>query len=211
MKNVLIVRANNRPDGISTKMYEIFSSEIAKNENLNVSTFDVFKENIPHFGQDLFNAFGKLQNGEELNELEASSIAACQKAQDAFKAADIIVYAFPLWNLSIPGALKSFLDYVTMAGFTFKYNEQGQLVHLMSEKKVIILNARGSIFTGNGREGLEMAASLVKNIVTGLHGMEVIEEVIIEGHAHRNLADEVLANGFKRVEEAAAKLVAVYA
>lgn len=211
MKNVLIVLANNRPDGISTKMYEIFSAELEKNEHLNVTTFDVFKENIPHFGQELFNAFGKLQNGEELNELEAASIAASNKAQEAFKAADIIVYAFPLWNLSIPGALKSFLDYVTMAGFTFKYNEQGQLVHLMSEKKAIILNARGSIFTDNGREELEMSASLVKNIVTRLHGMEIIDEVIIEGHAHRNLADEVLENGFKRVKEAAAKLVTVYA
>ena len=211
MKNVLIVRANNRPDGISTKMYEIFSSEIEKNDNLNVTTFDVFKENIPHFGQSLFDAFGKLQNGEELNEMEAASIAASQKIQDAFKAADLIVYAFPLWNLSIPGALKSFLDYVTMDGFTFEYNEQGQIIYLMPEKKVIILNARGSIFTNNGREGLEMAASLVKNMVTTIHGMEVIEEVIIEGHVHRNLTDEVLANGFKRVEEAAAKLVAVHA
>ena len=47
--------------------------------------------------------------------------------------------------------------------------------------------------------------------VAGINDKEIIDEIIIEGHAHRNLADEVLANGFKRVEEAAAKLVAVYA
>ena len=56
-------------------MYETFVEEAAKNSNLNVTTFDVFKENMPHYGQDLFNAFGKLQNGEELNEMEVASFS----------------------------------------------------------------------------------------------------------------------------------------
>ena len=59
--NILVVKANNRPDGISTKMYETYIAE-AKKEGLNVATFDVFTENMPYLGQDFFNAFGKLQN-----------------------------------------------------------------------------------------------------------------------------------------------------
>ena len=59
MKNILIIKANNRPDGISTKMYETFLEEASKNKNLNIETFDVFKENMPYYGQDLFNAFSK--------------------------------------------------------------------------------------------------------------------------------------------------------
>lgn len=43
MTNVLVIKANNRPDGISTKMYETFVAETAKMEGLNVTTFDVFE------------------------------------------------------------------------------------------------------------------------------------------------------------------------
>ena len=45
MTNVLVIKANNRPDGISTKMYETFIEEAEKNNGLQVTTFDVFEEN----------------------------------------------------------------------------------------------------------------------------------------------------------------------
>ena len=51
MTNVLVIKANNRPDGVSTKMYETFVAEAAKVENVNVTTFDVFEEDMPYFGQ----------------------------------------------------------------------------------------------------------------------------------------------------------------
>ncbi len=130
--NVLVVKANNRPDGISTKMYETFMENV---KGVNVTTFDVYKEDMPYFGQDLFNAFGKVQNGGELTDIESRLLAAKQKAMDALTAADVVVFAFPLWNLTIPATLQTFIDYVYQAGYTFKYNEQGQMESLMTDKK----------------------------------------------------------------------------
>ena len=115
--NVLVVKANNRPDGISTKMYDTFMENV---QGANVTTFDVFAEDMPYFGQDLFNAFGKVQNGGELTDIESRLLAAKQKAMDALTAADLVVFAFPLWNLTIPAPLQTFIDYVYQAGFTFK-------------------------------------------------------------------------------------------
>ena len=43
-------KANNRPDGISTKMYDTFMENV---QGANVTTFDVFAEDMPYFGQDL--------------------------------------------------------------------------------------------------------------------------------------------------------------
>ena len=147
MTNVLVVKANNRPDGVSTKMYETFIAEATKIEGLNVTTFDVFEENMPYFGQELFNAFGKLQAGEELSEIEAASLAAMNKSREALTAADVVVFAFPLWNQTIPAALQTFIDYTYGAGYTFKYDENGQLVSLMTDKKYIVLNARGGNYS----------------------------------------------------------------
>lgn len=204
--NILVVKANNRPatEAISSKMYETFMENI---EGSNVTTYDVFAEDMPYFGQDLFNAFGKVQNGEELTDLEARLLAAKQKAMDALTAADLVVFAFPLWNLTIPAPLQTFIDYTYQAGYSFKYNEEGQLVQLMTDKKAIILNARGGIYSSPEAAPMEMAVNYIKNVVGGVFGMEIIDEVIIEGHnATPDKAEAIIAEGLEKVKAVAGKL-----
>ncbi|WP_397536403.1 FMN-dependent NADH-azoreductase [Rummeliibacillus pycnus] len=208
MTNVLVVKANNRPadQAISSKMYETFMEEL-KGSDLNVSVYDVYEEDTPYFGQDLFEAFGKLQSGEELSELQSRTLAAKQKAMDAITAADVVVFAFPLWNLTIPAKLHTFIDYVFAAGFAFKYDENGNLVSLMPEKKAIFLNARGGIYSTPEAAPMEMAVNYMRNVFGGIFGMEIIDEVIIEGHnAMSDKAQEIIANGLEEVKAAAKSL-----
>lgn len=207
MANILIVKANNRPDGISTKMYDAFVEEVSRVEGVTVSTFDVYEENMPYFGQTLFDAFGKIQNGEKLNSEEAALIAAKQKAMDAITAADVVVWAFPLWNLTIPATLQTFIDYTFAAGFSFKYSPEGALIGLLSDKKTIILSARGGYYSTAETAPMEMAATYVKNVACGVYGMELLDEVIIEGHnAEPDKAESIIAEGMERVKAAARKL-----
>jgi FMN-dependent NADH-azoreductase len=200
---MLVVKANNRPasDAVSSKMYETFMENL---EGVNVTTYDVFAEDMPYFGQDLFNAFGKTKSGEVMTDVEQRILAAKQKAMDALTAADVVVFAFPLWNLTIPAKLQTFIDYVYQSGFTFKYNEKGQLVGLMPGKKAIILSARGGIYSTPETAPMEMAATYVKNVVGGVFGMEVVAEVIIEGHnAMPAQAETIIAEGLAKVAEVA--------
>ena len=204
--NILVVKANNRPasEAVSSKMYETFMENL---EVTNVTTFDVFEEDMPYFGQDLFNAFGKMQDGKELTELESRLLASKQKAMDAFSAADVVVFAFPLWNLTIPAPLQTFIDYVYQAGFTFKYSPEGQLISLATDKKAIILNARGGIYSTPEAAPMEMSVNYIKNVVTGIFGMEVMDEVIIEGHnAAPDQAQTIIAEGMEKVQAVAKKL-----
>lgn len=201
--NILVVKANNRPasEAVTSKMYDIFMENL---EGVNVTTFDVFKEDMPYFGQDLFNAFGKLQTGEEMTDIENRILAAKQKAMDALTAADVVVFAFPLWNLTIPAKLQTFIDYVYQAGFTFKYNENGQLVSLMTDKKAVILSARGGIYSTQETASMEMAATYIKNVVGGVFGMKIVDEVIIEGHnAFPDQAQSIIAEGLAKVANVA--------
>ena len=207
MANILIVKANNRPDGISTKMYEAFVEEASKLEGINLSTFDVFEEDMPYFGQTLFDAFGKIQNGEKLNSEEAALMEAKQKAMDAITAADVVVWAFPLWNLTIPATLQTFIDYTFAAGFSFKYSPEGALIGLLNDKKTIILSARGGYYSTAEAAPMEMAATYVKNVACGVYGMELLDEVIIEGHnAEPDKAETIVSEGLERVKAAARKL-----
>lgn len=207
--NILVVKANNRPasEAVSTKMYEEFMKNI---EGVNVTTYDVFAEDMPYLGQDLFSAFGKVASGEALNDVEQRILAAKQKAMDAVTAADVVVFAFPLWNLTIPAKLQSFIDYIYQAGFSFKYDENGQLVQLLTDKKFVILSARGGIYSTPEAAPMEMAATYIKNVCGGVFGMKLIDEVIIEGHASVPAqAETIIADGLAKVEAVAKELSAV--
>ena len=209
--NILVVKANNRPasEAVSSKMYETFMNNL---NGVNVTTYDVFAEDMPYFGQDLFNAFGKVESGEEMTDVEKRILAAKQKAMDALTAADVVVFAFPLWNLTIPAALQTFVDYVYQAGYSFKYDEKGQLVQLMTDKKAIILSARGGVYSSPEAAPMEMAANYMKNVFGGVFGMEIIDEVIIEGHnAMPDQAEKIIAEGLEKVAAAAKNLSAVTA
>lgn len=207
--NVLVVKANNRPasEAISSKMYESFMQEIEGAENLSVTTYDVFAEDTPYFGQELFDAFGKVQTGAELNDTEQRLLAAKQKAMDLLTAAHVVVFAFPLWNLTIPAKLQTFIDYVYAAGFAFKYDAEGNMIQLMTDKKAIFLNARGGVYSTPEAATMDMSINYMRNVFGGIFGMEIIEEVIIEGHnASPSEAASIVDAGLAQVKEAAARL-----
>jgi len=209
--NVLVVKANNRPasDAVSSRMYETFMAELP-GKNLNIATYDVYEEDTPYMGQELFSALSKEKNGGELTELESRLLAAKHKAMDAISAADVIVFAFPLWNLTIPAKLQTFIDYVFAAGFAFKYTPEGQIVSLMPYKKAIFLCARGGIYSTPEAAPMEMAVNYMRNVFGGVFGMQIIDEVIIEGHnASSDKAQEIISKGLGEVNAAAHRLAAL--
>ena len=80
-------------------MYETFMENL---EGVNVTTFDVFAEDMPYFGQDLFNAFGKLQSGEEMTDIEQRILAAKKKAMDAINSCRRSGICIPVMELNNP-------------------------------------------------------------------------------------------------------------
>jgi FMN-dependent NADH-azoreductase len=206
--NILVVKANNRPstEGISSKMYETFMSEL-EGKDLNVTTYDVFEEDMPYFGQEALAAFGKAETGEELTDDESHFLAAKKKAMDTLSAADIVVFAFPLWNLTIPAKLHTFIDYVYQAGYAFKYDENGNQIQLMTDKKAIFLNSRGGVYSTPETAPMEMSVNYMRNVFGGVFGMEIMDEVIIEGHAARpDQAEKIIDEGLEEVKAAANRL-----
>ena len=63
--------------------------------------------------------------------------------------ADTILIGLPVYNFSVPGSLKAWIDLVARAGETFRYTEDGP-VGLLENKRVIV--AFASAGTGFGSE-----------------------------------------------------------
>jgi FMN-dependent NADH-azoreductase len=82
------------------------------------------------------------------------------------------------------------------------------MIQLMTDKKVIFLNARGGVYSTPDSARMEMAVNYMHNVFGGVFGMEIIDEVIIEGHnAMPDKAQEVIAVGLEEVKTSAQRLL----
>lgn len=63
-----------------------------------------------------------------------------------FAAADTVVIAAPLWDLSFPSALKRYLEQICVVGVTFKYGEDGVPQGLCRAKKLYYVTTAGGKF-----------------------------------------------------------------
>lgn len=112
------------------------------------------------------------------------------------------VIAFPLWNFAAPAPLTTYLSYLTRAGKTFNYTAEGP-VGLVGDKKVILLNARGGVYSEGPMAAIESAIRPVKGVF-GLFGIQT-QEVIIEGHNQfKDRTDDIIADGLREITKAAA-------
>ena len=64
---------------------------------------------------------------------------------DEFMAADVVVIGAPMYNFGVPAQLKTWVDYLAVAGVTFRYTPQGP-VGLAGGKRVVIASSRGGLY-----------------------------------------------------------------
>ncbi|WP_313637448.1 FMN-dependent NADH-azoreductase [Paenibacillus sp.] len=206
MSKVLFIKANNRPaeQSVSVKLY----NEFLENYKLNspedeITELDLFAEQLPYYDNTLITGMYKAAQGYELTAEEAAGAAVVNKYLEQFIAADKVVFGFPLWNMTVPAVLHTYVDYLCQAGKTFSYTAEGP-VGLLTGKKAIVLNARGGIYS----EGPAASAEMAVNFIVGnlnLWGIKDITQVIIEGHNQLPAQSaEIIENGLQLAKETAA-------
>ena len=72
-------------------------------------------------------------------------IAAGQAVLEEFLATDIVVLGAPMYNFTIPGQFKAWIDRIPVAGKTFRYSAQG-VEGLAGNKRIIIAISRGGFY-----------------------------------------------------------------
>lgn len=206
MAKVLFVKSNDRPSdmAISNKMYDQFlTSYQAENPNDTITELDLFEENIPYYGNDVLTGLYKEANGIEATDKEKAAADTANYYLNQFLNSDKIVFAFPLWNFTVPAPLVSYVSYLSQAGKTFKYTPEGA-VGLAGDKKVVLLAARGGDYSSEAMQAVEMALNFMKTIV-GFWGISEPQVVVIEGHSqYPDRAKEIIENGLKKTAATAA-------
>ena len=199
MSNTLIIKGHplTSETSFSLKTLEQFLSTYkAENPSDTITILDVFADNVPEIDVDIASAFNAMAAGIEFGNLSAeqqAKVARFGELTEQFLAADKVVIANPLWNLSMPTRLKAWIDTINVAGKTFKYTAEGP-VGLAGGKKVLHIQANGGAYDGND------ASSQYLNSILNFIGIDDITSVYIEGHAYEpDRANEILNDALAKV------------
>ncbi|MGG6314231.1 FMN-dependent NADH-azoreductase [Paenibacillus macerans] len=207
MSQVLFVKANNRPadQSATVKLYESFLQTYKETHpGDTISELNLFEVELPYYDVDMLNGLFKAGKGIPATPEEQKAADLANAYLDQFLKADKVVFAFPLWNFTIPAQLLTYLFYLNQAGKTFKYTEQGP-VGLVGDKKIALLQARGGVYSEGPMTALEMSLNYVKNVLT-FWGVTNPEAVVVEGHNQfADRAEEIVQDGVKRAADLAAK------
>ncbi len=122
---------------------------------------------------------------------------------DELLAADVLVLAVPMWNLSIPASLKAWIDLIVREGRTFAFTDAGVTPLVPAGKRVFVFSARGGAYpAGSSLRTLDHQEPYLRDIlaVIGLADVKFI-------HAERQSESaEAAAEGLACAERALAAL-----
>lgn len=146
----------------------------ANHPDTEVITRDLATSPLPHLSGMTVGAFFTPpdQRNEALNE----AVKLSDEVVDEVFAADVIVIGAPMWNFGIPSSLKAWIDHIVRVGRTFQYGAAGPESLLPPGKKVIIVSARGGIYSSGPMQVMDHQETYLKTILgfIGLHYVSII-------------------------------------
>ncbi len=119
----------------------------------------------------------------ERDPTQSDRLALSDALIDEIMAADTLVIGAPVYNFSVPAALKAWIDLICRAGVTFKYTPDGP-VGLLQGKRALIAVASGGTQVGSQ---IDFATGYLRHIMgfIGITDVQIIaaDRIMAEGEA----------------------------
>ncbi len=136
--------------------------------------------------------------GVELNEVEQQIVASADVLVQQLLDADRIVFAFPMYNFSLPAAVKAWVDAVIQLGKTFTMTGEGAYAGLCHGKKALILMTTGGDFSQEPTKNMNFATPLMQTCL----GFMGIESHVIAAYGlnqYMDRADDIVADAQQEI------------
>ena len=164
-------------------------------------------ENMPHLSLETLGALGAALDQRSV--IQQNKVAFADSLIEELEEANVVVLAAPMYNFTIPTTLKAWLDHVARAGRTFRYNEKGQPIGLLKNKKVYAVVSRGGYYGSDDAISVgDFQETYLRHILQFI-GLKDVTFIHIEGQA---IGDEAAAKGValarSEVQEAAIAVAA---
>lgn len=120
----------------SIRLADAFVEEFARHRPVAVDRLDAFADLVP-FGPRQAEAKMSVIAGEPVLAADADAwdevLALCERV----RAADLLLFATPMWNGGIPWALKLFVDIVTQPGLAFSFDPERGYSGLLGGRRAV--------------------------------------------------------------------------
>ena len=133
-------------------------------------------------------------------------LAQSDRLTDELLAADRLVMGVPMYNFSIPSALKAYIDLIVREGRTFEFgSEEGQPPRgLIQDKKMLVITARGANYEGPPWQDYDFLEPYLRALF-GFLGFGPIQ--FINANDTRNKDKSIRKAGEEKAYEAIMELV----
>ena len=147
MSNLLEISASARSAGSASRQLtkDLVAALDARDGNVQVTRRDL-AHGIPFVDEAWVDANFTPEESRSNTQREVLALSDSLVAE--LREADVIVIGTPLYNFSIPAALKAWIDMIARARLTFRYTENGP-EGLLTGKKAYVVMATGGVPAGS--------------------------------------------------------------
>lgn len=174
---------------------EFVETWAASHPDTEIDLLDLAKDPLPHWGPDAISGFFAPEDARSPAQQAAVDIS--ERLIQQVEAAKVLVIACPMYNMSVPTQLKSWVDYMTRAGRTFKFIGPGQSKGLIWGKKVFVVLSRGGDYSQPPANMSDFQEPLIRANL-GLIGIADVSFIRAEGQRLDD-AEESLASARKLI------------
>lgn len=146
--NILQINSSGRYEGSITRQVSKRVVNFLKKNNptLKQVSRDV-ASGLPFIDEAWINA--NFTAPDERSNTQKETLGLSTELVAELQEAEHIVISVPIYNFGIPAALKAWIDLIARAQLTFYFNDEGQPIGLLNNKKVIIVMASGGTPLGS--------------------------------------------------------------
>ncbi|KOP66718.1 FMN-dependent NADH-azoreductase [Bacillus sp. FJAT-18019] len=210
MNKTLIINAHPKIDDTSSVSLQVFNHFLKAYKELIpdsevIEQINLYSDLVPMIDKTVLSAWEKQREEQELTNQEQKVMERMSEILQQFKSANTYVIVLPLHNFNIPSKLKDYMDNIFIARETFKYTENGSVGLLKDGRRMLIIQASGSIYTNDDwYTEVDYSQKYLKSMFNFI-GIEDYQVIRAQGTALLTL-NEVLQKAYKEAEEAASRL-----
>ncbi len=201
MTHILHLDSSPRGGSSHSRMVsgELVEALKAANPGVTVTYRDLGHQEIPYVNETFIGAMYTPAEARSAEQNEALTLA--MELVDELKAADTYVFGIPMYNFTVPGVFKSYIDQVVFAGVTW---DPATYTGLLLNKKAYVVTARGGGGYGPGeaREVHNSQDPVLKSAF-GLMGVTDMDFI----HINNTIRGDDVLNG--ALAEAREKIAAI--
>ena len=179
MKKILSIQSS--PRGAASQTIQLANIVLDKlraaHPDAVVETVDLVNLHYPHLEESHLASF--FTPVEKHSERERVAIRHSNESIRAIQEADILVIGAPMYNFSIPSALKAWIDHIVRSGVTFRVSEAGP-EGLIKGKKVYLVISSGAIYSDGPMKAMDFVEPYLRTVL-GFIGLTDMTVYRVEG------------------------------